>query len=144
MEDLVIRAERSGHAVFWYPLQRAACISLREDDGSCVIGIDPRQLAGQADARVKLAHELGHCETGAFYTRLDDRAARLRREVRADRWAIRQLIPYGRLCDAIARGCRTAWELADYFCVTQTFLERALSYYRDARSLPLDGIMEEA
>ena len=124
-------------------MRRAECMSLREDDGTCVIGIDPGQLRSQADGRVKLAHELGHCETGAFYTRFDDRASRQRREARADRWAIRQLVPYGKLCEAIAHGCCTEWELAEHFGVTQAFLQLALTYYRDIRSLPLGGAMEE-
>ncbi|MBQ1281546.1 MAG: ImmA/IrrE family metallo-endopeptidase [Oscillospiraceae bacterium] len=143
MENLVVRAEELGHTVLWYPFRRAEGLSLRLEDGSCVIGLDPRRIRSRADARVKLAHEIGHCETGAFYTRADDRTAVRRCEARADRWAFRQLVPYRALCDAITHGCRTPWELAERFCVTQAFLEQALAFYRETRSLPQSGTMME-
>ena len=139
MENLVVQAERLGHTVLWYRFARIESMALREEDGRCVIGINPDTLRGSADGRVKLAHELGHCETGAFYTRSADRAAVGRREERADRWAIQRLIPYRALCAALADGYTDLWSLSDHFAVTEAFMQKALHYYRDVKALPLCG-----
>lgn len=144
MEKLLLQAECLGHSVLWYRFRLLDSVTVQEADGRCVIGINPDTLRSRADGRVKLAHELGHCETGAFYTRSADCAAIGRREERADRWAIARLVPYPALCKALADGDRTEWELCERFDVTQPFLQKAIRYYRDVRALPLRAAcMEE-
>jgi len=84
---------------------------------------------------VKLAHELGHCETGAVYGRNCEN--RSRQEERANRWAIERLLPLSQIRKAVRLGDRTVSELAERFCVTEEFVEETLRYYRDARGLSL-------
>ena len=83
-----------------------------------------------ADEKVKLAHELGHCETGSFYNRWATCDIRRKHERRANRWAYEKLVPEDELWDAIRQGYREPWELADYFGVTEAFLRHAIAYYR--------------
>lgn len=140
MEDLYVQAERLGHTVLWYPFCGTACMAIVDEEG-CVIGIDPRQLRSRADERVKLAHELGHCETGAFYSRTArDRA---RQEERANRWAIVRLLPLKSLRQALQEGDRTVSELAERFSVTEDFVQEAVAYYRDAQGLRLEACHSE-
>ena len=134
MTDLYVQAERLGHTVYYYPFRRVACVAVAGPEG-CAIGIDPRQLRSQADERVKLAHELGHCETGAVYGR--DGENRSRQEERANRWAIERLLPLTQIRQAVRSGDRTVPELAERFCVTEDFVEEALRYYVEARGLSL-------
>ena len=134
MTDLYVQAERLGHTVYYYPFRRTACVAVAGPEG-CYIGIDPRQLRSRADERVKLAHELGHCETGAVYGRNCEN--RSRQEERANRWAIERLLPLSQIRKAVRLGDRTVSELAERFCVTEEFVEEALRYYRDARGLTL-------
>lgn len=83
-----------------------------------------------ADETVKLAHELGHCETGSFYSRTAALDLRQKHENRADRWAIKKLVPKDELEEAVSRGCCEAWELAEHFGVTEPFIRKAVEYYK--------------
>lgn len=78
-----------------------------------------------------VSHELGHCETHSFYTRLSAPAARLRAEETARRWSWRTMIPPDELFRQMERGLRTPWELAEYFNVPQKMVTEAVTYYRD-------------
>ena len=66
----------------------------------------------------KLAHELGHCETGSFYNRYAKLDLRQKHENRADKWAIQHLIPVEELDEAVADGYTDLPSLAEHFCVT--------------------------
>ena len=84
-----------------------------------------------ADEKVKLAHELGHCETGSFYNRYAARDIRQKYENRANKWAYKKLVPQDELAEACLQGYREPWELAEYFGVTEDFLRGALKYYQE-------------
>lgn len=115
--------------VDWFGMERAESLSLLLEDGSCAVAIDPWKLVSVADETVKLAHELGHCATGAFYNPYAALDVRQKHENRADRWAILRLVPREELENAVRRGYREPWELADFFGVTQDFIRKALDYY---------------
>ena len=114
--------------VFFLPLPECGSISLQDARGRCAIGMDSG-CAAQASERVHLAHELGHCLTGSFYNIYATADLRGRHENRADKWAIRRLIPVEALDDAIAAGHTELWDLADFFGVTEAFLKKALCLY---------------
>lgn len=109
------------------------CESLSiSDNGECFIAIDPFKIKSTADETVKLAHELGHCETGAFYNQyalIDDRA---KQERRATKWAIKMLVPEGELKEA-CRYLTNRWELSLHFGVTEDFMQQAMDYYNNEK-----------
>ena len=86
-------AEQQGVLVLLCPLQKLEAVSCVDGEGRCSIGIDPQKLRSAADEREKLAHELGHCVTGAFYNRYSPFDSRSRHEARARRWALDALVP---------------------------------------------------
>lgn len=112
-----------------FAMDKTEAMSCLFKDGSCSVAIDPFRLTSEADEKVKLGHELGHCLTGAFYNRYSDFDLRQRHEIRADRWAIKKLIPKDELVKAYCQGCIEAWQLADYFGVTEDFVYKALEAY---------------
>ena len=57
-------AEEHGIPVYWFDLYTAESLSVIQEDGNCAIALDPWRMPTLADEKVKLAHELGHCETG--------------------------------------------------------------------------------
>ena len=122
-------AEQNGIEVDCFSLKKVESLSLMDEDGICHIAIDPFQLTSTADETVKLAHELGHCRTGSFYTRSGPLDLRSRLENRADKWAIRKLITSEDLSDAVADGCTEIWQLAEYFNVTEDFARKAVSLH---------------
>ena len=122
-------AEQQNISVDLFPLQMREALSLMDSCGDCHIAIDPEKLKGEPDERAKLAHELGHCLTGAFYNRYSDFDCRQRHENRADKWAVRQIISVEDLDTAIAAGYTEVWQLAEYFSVTEQFMRKAICLY---------------
>ena len=121
-------AERRNIDVDWVPMRRATSLSVPLGDGYA-IALDPWKLGTLAQETVCLAHELGHCETGSFYNRFAKLDVRQRHENRADKWAIRRLVPEDDLDAAMADGCDTIPALADRFGVTEPFMRKAVCWY---------------
>lgn len=107
----------------------AKSMSARPPSGDCYIGINPLKLESRADELVALAHELGHCETGSFYNKYALLDIRAKHERRADKWAIKKLVPRDELINALSKGYIEIYELAEYFEVTEDFMRKALEFY---------------
>ena len=129
LAELYRHAEEQNIVVCRYKMAKAESVSMPLSDGTCAIAIDPTKLTGTADETWKLAHELGHCETGSFYCRHTPFDERGRHERRAERWAIRKLLPFDDLNDAVSRGIREAWELAEHFELPEALIREAVEYY---------------
>ena len=68
----------------------------------------------------------GGCKRTRFKCAVDSRR---RHENKADKWAVRHLVPVADLDDAVAEGCTELWELAERFGVTESFMRKAVCYY---------------
>lgn len=93
-----------------------------------MIGINRSDMT-DAQEKTQLAHEIGHCETGSFYSRYVKVDSRQRHENRADKWAVRRLISADDLDNAVAEGHTELWDLADYFGVTEELMRKAVCLY---------------
>lgn len=100
--------------------------------GNCAWTVDASGLSS-AEYRGRLGHEIGHCEEGAFYTRLSAPTARAKCEEQAVRWEIRNMLPRAALRSAMRKGLRTSWELAEFFDLPEPLVLRAVAYYRMKR-----------
>lgn len=127
--DLYLLAESSDTEVICFDLPSTHSVSVMAESGRCYIGMDPFAIETEAEERVHLAHELGHCKTGTFYSLDSPLETRERLEIRADRWAIRTLIPADEL-NVVLGLVNEAWALAEYFGVTEEFMLKAIEYYR--------------
>ena len=126
--DLYAYAERRNIDVDWIPMRRATSLSVPLGD-RYAIALDPWKLGSLAQETVCLAHELGHCKTGSFYNRHAALDIRQKHENRADKWAIRQLVPEDALDQAVADGYTDLPSLAEHFCVTVPFMRKAVCWY---------------
>lgn len=127
--DLYAFAEKRNIEVIETALPQNGSLSVMDDNGRCYIGIDESVMDGDALERVHMGHELGHCETGSFYSIYTAVDCRQRHENRADKWAIKKLIPVADLDDAVADGCTEIWDLAERFGVTEDFVRKVVCYY---------------
>ena len=127
--DLYVLAEQQNIEVIETSLPENGSLSIMDDSGNCYIGIDESVMDGGALEIVHMAHELGHCLTGSFYNRHTRFDVRQRHENRADKWAVRQVISVEDLDTAIASGYTEVWQLAEYFCVTEQFMRKAICLY---------------
>ena len=122
-------AKQQNIEVLTFPMSCNGSMSIMAEDGSCCIGMDTSVQDGNAQERVHLGHELGHCATGSFYSIYTAVDSRQRHENRADKWAVNKLIPVCDLDAAVANGCTEIWELAEQFGVTEQFMKKAVCYY---------------
>lgn len=129
--------EREGVAVWEYPVvfADAATICL---NGRYAIFLDMERLDSAAQELSVLAHETGHCATGATHAVSSPLDLIERHEYKADKWASHRLIPWEALRQALDEGCTEGWQLAERFGVTEGFVERALYIYR------CEGLLEES
>ena len=116
--------------VYSFDLPQTHSLSLMNNDGSCAVAIDPFGLNSTKDEKIRLAHELGHCVTGSFYNRYSDFDIKARSEYKADKWAIKTLIPKDELQAAFEQGYTEPWDLAEYFNVTEGFIIKAVNFYQ--------------
>ena len=96
--------------------------------GKCYVGLDPIEMKTQAEENVHLAHEIGHCETGAFYNPYSNLDIREKHERTANRWAVKKLVPKSELVPLLKKGYER-WELAEHFEVTEDFINLAIRMY---------------
>ena len=122
-------AKQQNIEVLRYPMRENGSMSIMDSNGSCYIGMDKSIQDGNIQERVHLAHEIGHCATGSFYSIHTAIDCRQRHENKADKWAVQHLIPVEDLDAAVASGCTEIWELADRFGVTEQFMRKAVCYY---------------
>ena len=129
LRSLYDLAAQQNIEVIPFPLPQNGSMSVMSGSGLCAIGMDESILDGGTQERVHLVHELGHCVTGSFYNIHAAVDCRQRHENRADKWAIRTLIPVEALDEAIANGCTEIWDLAERFGVTEDFIRKTLCWY---------------
>ena len=94
------------------------------------VALDYNLMWNSAEERTRTAHELGHCIRDAFYHRDDPRYIKRRCENKADKWAIKKLIPKDELDKAVSLGYTETWQLAEYFDVTEEFMIKVIWYYQ--------------
>ena len=128
LTDLYRKAEELDIRVIQFPMASLRAVSTPDN----FIGIDPDKLEDREEL-VCLAHEMGHCATGSFYTSDATVLDRTRQEQRADRWAIRQLVPLEELKNLLRSGVDRWDEAAEHFQVTEEFMRKDVAFYRDAR-----------
>ena len=129
LKDLYRFAETEQVEIIPFDMQLHA-MSLMDEEGNCYVAINPRRAATRAEKKVKVAHELGHCATGAFYSVYAPHDLRRRHENRADKWAVKKLIPREELQAAVEAGHVATWDLADLFDVPEDLMRRAITWYQ--------------
>lgn len=127
MTELFRKAEASGITVEYCRIPMNKSVSVQDDSGDFIL-MDYSLIEAGAKERVHLAHELGHCKTGSFYSPKCKYDIRKKHENRADKWAIKELIPEERFWTEYSR-CRSLQSLAEVFSVTEEFMRKALCWY---------------
>lgn len=107
------------------PINKALSVQIEQAE---YIGMDKNVSADSAEERTLLAHELGHCATGAFYDEDTPKIIRSRQEHRAIKWALLRCVPKSELLRLIREKYHND-EIADIFGVTEEFLSEAYTYY---------------
>lgn len=124
--------EALGYDVFECPMKNNYAFS--SPDGYVAVKKDlPYQ-----ERTMALGHEYGHCATGAFYYLTSPFETKERAEERARRAATLKYIPYEGLLVALQHGLET-WEIAEYYGVPDSLIEKTYLFYKDTLGLSFDG-----
>lgn len=78
---------------------------------------------------VAVGHEWAHIATGSTYTMGATPAMIQAAERKATRAQIKKLLPFEEMRAAMEAGYVEPWELAEYFEVTEDFVQEAINYY---------------
>ncbi len=106
---------------------KAATINM---DGNYAVFIDTRKIHTIAEETCTVAHEYGHCITGATHAVSSPLDLIEKHEYKADKYASYRLIDPDELRQAVEEGYTEPWELAERFHVTEDFLRRAVYIYQ--------------
>ena len=105
-------------------------ISFRFPNNKMLIGMSDLSCAPEGTTRLEcFAHELGHCMTGSFYNLYSPYDLRSKHEYKANKWAIKKVLPFRALILAAQNGCRERYEFAEYFGVSESFIQKAIDYH---------------
>ena len=129
LQGLYETADGLGLQICYFPMGQITAIST--PDG--FIGMDVDKLENTAEETVCLAHEMGHCLTGSFYTVESSLCQQRRCEERADRWAMGRLVPLEELKGLLESGVTRPDELAEHFGVPEQFLRKCVQFYKEAK-----------
>lgn len=125
INELYNIADKHKIEVDYFPMDE--CTSVSTPYG---IAIDVDKLENSTEEKMCLAHELGHCELGAFYNIFSSFDLKSRQEYKANKWAVKKLIPFEELQEAFENGYTEIWELAELFEVSEQFVHTAIDIYR--------------
>ncbi len=125
LEKLYIMADENNIPIDESCPEALISISVRFPDGSKVIGLSNDENAAYTKLE-RVAHEMGHCMTESFYEGYSPFELRAKHENKANEWATNEIVPFSELCEAVKEGCREVWELAEYFSVSNSFMEKAI------------------
>ena len=109
------------------PKNKALSVKIGQSE---FIGIDVDVADDSAQERTLLAHELGHCMTGAFYDIGATDTDRRKAEYKAARWSVVHCVPKTELINLIAQGYSRS-EIAELFGVSEPLVQEAYTFYFD-------------
>lgn len=119
-----------------YPIGFTDAATL-EMEGRYAIFLDFDQFPTVADYTAALAHEMGHCATGATHKVSSPYDLVSRHEYRANRWAYERYLPFSQLQSLMAQGYTEPWQLAEITDLPESLIRQAITYYTQCRGLSL-------
>ena len=119
----------NGILVFEYSLKDTKAVTIRNPFGYGIF-LDTNHIETSTEELCVLAHEYGHCATGATHAVSSPLDLIEKHEYRADKWSVHYLLPPDDLQEALDDGYTETWELAERFGVTEAFLRRAVYIYQ--------------
>lgn len=103
-------------------------------NGKKGIVYDPKKLYSSTERYMALVHEFYHCEIDVFYDLNDTLQTRKRREYKANKQLVLDLVPIDKLKRFLEHNyCK--WEIAEEFGVTEETIDLAFKIYRNMGEL---------
>lgn len=127
--------QEKGVLVFEYSSKDTKAVTVGNAWGYGIF-MDTNHIDTSTEELCVLAHEYGHCATGATHAVSSPLDLIEKHEYKADKFASHKLIDPDELRKAVEKGYTEPWQLAEKFDVTEDFLRRALYIYQREELLP--------
>ncbi|MEA4875295.1 ImmA/IrrE family metallo-endopeptidase [Anaerorhabdus sp.] len=128
MDDLLKYADNNDYQVLFHKTNEIRSFSM-ELQQKLYINLDETQFESEIEKRVCLAHEIGHCISGTTYTLNHSKLYRGSAEYKADYRAAQLLVPIEKLKECISKGIIEKYIIAEFFGITEEFVDRVLYIY---------------
>ena len=132
LSALYKKAESSNIEIDYFEMKSLIALSIPG-----AVALNTKSIGSHTEEKVILAHELGHHFRNSFYDISSTYELRERQEMRADRWAVENLVPLEELETAITQGHTELYDLAEYFDVTEAFMLNAINTYKVTEKLKI-------
>ena len=129
LDSLYNIAEKENIKVYdWYIEDTKGMYMNYHDINAIALNYD--NLGTYIDEKCVLAEELGHYYMDATYpASSNDKILIDKQEYRAKKWSYYVLIPFEKLKLAIKNGINTLYSLANYFDVTEEYMQNCINFY---------------
>ncbi len=105
------------------------------DQGDYAVFLDFSKIRSTRLLRGVCYHELGHAATGALHKVDSPYELVGRSEYRANRWAAQHYLTQEDFRNAFQDGCRELWQLAEYFDLPESDVQKALTYWSERKGV---------
>lgn len=126
-DKLLIEAENLGINVEEHDFKNMNLKGLYTDG---VIILNPAAIKSNTEKTCILAEELGHHYTSSGNILDQSNIVNIKQENKARNWGYEKLIPLKSFVDASKVGLANRYELAEYFEVTEDYLQKAIFRYK--------------
>lgn len=126
--SLYYQLQQAGVSFYTWNMNFSDAVTM-EMAGQYNIFMNSHKIRTVAEEKVTVAHEGGHIFTGTTHQIYSPFDLIAKHEYKANKWAIKKLIPKDELKMAICSGYTEPWQLADYFNVTEQFIIRVMQHY---------------
>lgn len=124
-EELLIEANHEGLNVYERNIGNFKGLYV---DGNIALN---HAIETRAEKACVLAEELGHYHATCGNILDQSKAENRKQERKARAWAYERLVNFHGLIEASKCGIKNKYELAEFFGVTEWFLEQAIQYYKE-------------
>ena len=119
--------------LYAFPTSEIAAASVKYNQ-SCSIFYNQTKFETRRELRCALEHECAHCDWDAFYSINDSLQTWKRREYKANKAMIQELVPFVVLLPLLEQQT-PIWEIADIFDVTDEVIKLAIKIYKQMNLL---------
>lgn len=99
------------------------------------VGLNFRRLQTLRQVRTAMMHEAGHLHTGALHKVNSPFQLVEQSECRADADSFQRYLPVEEIRSAMRNGYVETWQLAEYFDVEESYIKKALHYWKECRGV---------
>ena len=128
LKNVYNKIEEEDISVFSFGIEGVKAVTI-EADNKYGVFINRKEILNSDDEFCVLAHEYGHCVSGATHNTHSSFDLVCKHEYRADRRAVLEFLPVEQIKKAIKNGSQNLYEIADYLDMPEQFVEKAIRHY---------------